>query len=159
MKLRSAHVWSTVWPELSCLGTAERGTGLECFGLCVCTTVVQQTFNCKASTFSGEIPVSIGAWFPNRRRGHHQRHSRCVMSLIQQIRLTGAEMLALWAVPVELSQKNVYVYNKIKGNGQHWKKHNQDVLIFVYHNAIFLQSFQLDNIFSAIHKVTFQIHW
>lgn len=60
--------------------------GLECFDLCMCTTVVTQTFNCKASTCSGEIPVSTGAEFPNRRRGHHQRHSRDVMSLIQQIR-------------------------------------------------------------------------
>lgn len=40
------------------------------------------------------------------------------MSLIQQFRLTGAEMLALQAVPVELLKKDVYVYNKIKGNGQ-----------------------------------------
>lgn len=66
-------------------------------------------------------------------------------------------MLVLWAVPV-LSQKNVYIYNKIKGNRQHRKNHNQDVLICVYHNAIFLQFIRLDNIFGAIHKMTVQIH-
>lgn len=80
------------------------------------------------------------------------------MSLIQQIRWTGVEMLAPQVVPVELLQKNVYAYNKIKGNGQHWKNHNQDVLICVYHSAIFLQFIQLASIFGAIHKVTFQIH-
>lgn len=31
-------------------------------------------------------------------------------------------MLALQAVPEELLKKDVYVYNKIKANGQHWKK-------------------------------------
>lgn len=52
------------------------------------------------------------------------------MSLIQQIRWTGAEMLAPQVVPVEL-QKNAYAYNKIKGYGQHWKNQTK-MFSFVY---------------------------
>lgn len=37
-------------------------------------------------------------------------------------------------------------------------QHIQDLVISVYYNTIFLHFIQLDSIFGAIHKETFQTH-
>lgn len=46
----------------------------------------------------------------------------------------------------------------MRNTGEKKPQHIPDLVISVYYNAIFLHFVQLDSIFGAIHKETFQTH-